>query len=529
MYNELGLAFEDEINAQVITVNAAGFSDPAQGYGAFMPSAANPPSPPTNIRLVERSSGSITIQWDVPEDDGGARIDAYAVYYYSDSNDEVFTQTVLQLPDQEEPVTQAHLIDLENGSTYYIRVQAINYIGGSDIEIGYTEFKVGAVPDAVQNVRTRTSFDGLEVAATWGQPAYNGGFEVTGYKIHLYEPVQERWIDATSYCAESNGANTVSGTICTFDVEKDLLNESRRGAAVNAKVIAVNEIGESEPVEGNGANIPTVPDAVQEIALFDRASEQVTIHWINGLSNGHNAVNQYSIEIVETATDRRIDTVFLTSSTDTDAFTQRMFTANNLDNGKEYTFTIQAYNIAGPSEAASFTVVVGVEPAAPTQVKTERSSDATEVVISWNTAGRTGILTVTDCRVFVMNNDKEFIEATDDCQESRANVHSQESCTISMDVLGSEPYNLQQGSSVYAKVGSTNMIGNSRLSAEGNGAVYTQCANGAPDAPVKLQEMTDFRTQTSLKVTWEDGECDGNSAIESYTIVYSVKGSSSSD
>lgn len=49
-----------------------------------------------------------------------------------------------------------------------------------------------------------------------------------------------------------------------------------------------------------------------------------------------------------------------------DAFTQRMYTARNLDNGKEYDFSIKAMNIAGPSAPESFTLIVGVEPAAPT-------------------------------------------------------------------------------------------------------------------------------------------------------------------
>jgi hypothetical protein len=365
LFNELDLNFEDEINAQVITVNAAGFSEPAQGHGAFMPNKPDVPAPPTNIRLVERASGSITISWETPSSDGGARVDSYVVYYYSDKNDEIFTVTVLQHPDLEEPLTQATLSDLENGQVYYIRVQALNYAGGSDLEVGYTEFRVGTVPDAVQNVRTRTSFNGLEVVATWGAPDNKGGFEVTGYKIHLYEPVQERWIEATSYCAESQG-NIVTGTICTFDVERDLLNDSRRGASVLARVVAVSEVGESEAAEGNGASIPTVPDAVVEIDLFDRASEQVTLHWINGASNGNNAINQYVIEITETVTNRRVDTVFLTAQSSQQEFTQRMYTAKNLNNGKEYDFTIQAYNIAGPSESETFSAIVGVAPAAPT-------------------------------------------------------------------------------------------------------------------------------------------------------------------
>lgn len=128
-----------------------------------------------------------------------------------------------------------------------------------------------------------------------------------------------------------------------------------------------------------------------------------------------------------------------------------------------------------------------------------------------------------------MNADNEFLEATELCEETQAELHSQESCTIGMAVLGRRPYNLQQGDSIYAKASSSNLIGAGRLSDESNGAVYTECSNGEPDAPVNLAEMKEFRTETSLKITWEDGKCDGNSPIESYTVVYTARGSSSAE
>jgi len=37
LFTELGLHYEDGIDAQILTVNAAGFSTPSQGHGAFMP------------------------------------------------------------------------------------------------------------------------------------------------------------------------------------------------------------------------------------------------------------------------------------------------------------------------------------------------------------------------------------------------------------------------------------------------------------------------------------------------------------
>lgn len=64
------------------------------------------------------------------------------------------------------------------------------------------------------------------------------------------------------------------------------------------------------------------------------------------------------------------------------------------------------------------------------------------------------------------------------------------------------------------------MIGTSSLSDEGEGTTFTTCPNGVPDAPVAVEHMRDFRTQTSFKVSFEEGNCDGNFAVESFRVHY---------
>lgn len=81
LYNELRLEEGDVVDAQVITVNAAGFSDPGRGAGAFVPEKAEIPGSPTQVQLIGRGDGEISIAWIPPIIDGGARILNYEVIY----------------------------------------------------------------------------------------------------------------------------------------------------------------------------------------------------------------------------------------------------------------------------------------------------------------------------------------------------------------------------------------------------------------------------------------------------------------
>lgn len=177
----------------------------------------------------------------------------------------------------------------------------------------------------------------------------------------------------------------------------------------------------------------------------------------------------------------------LTAELDQDGFAQRLLTIEDLTNGKEYTFEVTATNIVGASAKSSSTFIVGTEPAPPKDVKTARSDDATEVVITWTNAASVGILKVSASAVFVKDSDNVFLDASEYCDETAAAANRLQKCTIKMSDLGKAPFGLSQGDDVYAKVSSTNMIGTSRLSAEGEGAIYTNCPNGAPDAPVSLE------------------------------------------
>ena len=88
------------------------------------------------------------------------------------------------------------------------------------------------------------------------------------------------------------------------------------------------------------------------------------------------------------------------------------------------------------------------------------------------------------------------------------------SCVIPVQSLRAQPFSLEWGADVYAKVTAINIYGVSTESDAGNGA--TIITN--PDAPTTLAEDYSQRTATSLTITWVEGPKDGGSDVLDYTI-----------
>jgi hypothetical protein len=68
------------------------------------------------------------------------------------------------------------------------------------------------------------------------------------------------------------------------------------------------------------------------------------------------------------------------------------------------------------------------------------------------------------------------------------------------------------------------MLGTGSLSGDSTYALWTNCANAAPDAPTNVKEMQGFKTVNSLKFDWRNGVCEGNSPITVYTFIYNQLG-----
>lgn len=78
------------------------------------------------------------------------------------------------------------------------------------------------------------------------------------------------------------------------------------------------------------------------------------------------------------------------------------------------------------------------------------------------------------------------------------------------------PFSLAYGSSVYAKLLATNVVGSSGYSAAGNGAIILS----TPGAPTSLVNNVAVSTATSLLMTWVAPVLTGGSPVIDYRVYY---------
>lgn len=91
-----------------------------------------------------------------------------------------------------------------------------------------------------------------------------------------------------------------------------------------------------------------------------------------------------------------------------------------------------------------------------------------------------------------------------------------ESCSIPVATLKTNPFEIEWGQHIWAKIVAINAYGTSLISEAGNGAQIISY----PDAPVSLTEDFSYRTSSSVMLTWLDGSDYAGAAIISYQVVY---------
>jgi len=78
------------------------------------------------------------------------------------------------------------------------------------------------------------------------------------------------------------------------------------------------------------------------------------------------------------------------------------------------------------------------------------------------------------------------------------------------------PYNLPWGSSVFADVLATNILGSSGTSAGGNGAIILI----TPDSPRNLANVPAITTATQIGLTWDTGSANGGTPVIDYQLSF---------
>ena len=143
---------------------------------------ATVPGVPRRLNAEAVGTSQITLSWQAPSDNGGARITGYRIEVSADGGgswEDLVANT-------RTTATVYPHTGLAPASTRHYRISAINRVGVGDASRIAGSTTDATVPDAptglVANDVTPTQID-----LFWLAPAYNGGAPITGYRIEVSE------------------------------------------------------------------------------------------------------------------------------------------------------------------------------------------------------------------------------------------------------------------------------------------------------------------------------------------------------
>uniref|UniRef100_A0A674F3Z2 Titin n=1 Tax=Salmo trutta TaxID=8032 RepID=A0A674F3Z2_SALTR len=182
------------------------------------------PGAPLNLKLTEIKKDSITLVWDAPLTDGGAKIKNYVVDK-RESIRKAFANVTTKVNK-----TTYKVENLVEGAMYYFRVMAENEYGiGSSTETKLAT-KASEVPLPVGKIFL-TDVTKVSASFGWEKPEHDGGSRITGYLVEMQQKGGDKWGVATSTKGDCHG--TVTGLTA--------------GQEYLIRIIAYNEKGKSEP------------------------------------------------------------------------------------------------------------------------------------------------------------------------------------------------------------------------------------------------------------------------------------------
>lgn len=181
------------------------------------------PSAPTNLEIKDVKKDSVSISWEPPLIDGGAKISHYIVEKREEAR-KAFTSVCSNC------VRNTYKIDnLQEGNFYNFRVLAVNEFGAGLPAETTEAVKVSEAPLPPGKV-TLCDVTCNSARLSWEKPDHDGGSKITRYIVEMQAKGDDTWI----MCSESKALEAT-------------INMLVKGKEYFFRVSAVNEKGKSEP------------------------------------------------------------------------------------------------------------------------------------------------------------------------------------------------------------------------------------------------------------------------------------------
>ncbi len=362
-----GLANGTEYDIRVRATNRAGSS----GWASISATPAARPRIPTGLTATTNGR-NIDVSWTAPPS-GGSPVTRYNVEYCSGGCANWLTRTVSGNP----PATTTTLTGLAEGTTYRVRVRAVNIAG----ESGWSATDTATTPTRPETPTnlavTPTGPDTL--SATWTAPVSPSG--ITGYTVQRCTAAANQ--DGTWRCV-SGYSN--AGTAATTSHEITGLNGS---TAYLVRVQAFNAAGSSGWVtaaSGATTDPPTRPDAPTGFTAT-AGNRQIRLTWTAPPARGAR-IQGYTITCTSGLTGTHV--CDRTDGTNTYTTTGTSRTITGLTNGTEYSFTLSATNVAGTSDTTTAAATPATRPGRPRNIEIAPSygTGTVDLTVTWAAPSR---------------------------------------------------------------------------------------------------------------------------------------------
>jgi len=276
-----GLTNDTTYQVRVAAVNAAGSSRHATASGRPIAD----PRKPGEVAYLNWMEGNkrVSLEWGQPEDLGNPALTGYSVQYREDGG------TWTDWPHRGTGTT-ATITGLTNGTSYQVRVAAVNPVGTGPYATTYQFTLPILTPEEPRNVEFEPG-DG-QIKVTWREPWYEGEPPLTGYRVQ-YRVYDGKEGDALSDTDWDSAIISVSRNATSYTI-----TGLQNGTTYQVQVWAVNAEGDSPRAgaEGKLRATPTgPPDAPQDLGL-DPGNGQLTATWGAPSNDGGVAIARYVVQ-----------------------------------------------------------------------------------------------------------------------------------------------------------------------------------------------------------------------------------------
>ena len=375
-YLHTGLAPGTTRFYRVAAINAQGQGD----YSTVAPGATNAarPGPPQNLRARAGGPTSITLTWEAPASDGGARITGYAVRSLSPTDGSWITIR----PHTGSTATTFTHINLQPSTFYRYQVAAINRVGAGQWSSETATLTHADKPAAPTGLTAR-AIGTSRIDLSWTAPRNTGGASIRGYRIEASSDEGRTW---SIIRRDTRSAAT---TLSDVDLEP-ATTRHYRVAAIN---IAGNGPFSNVAQATTDATLPGVP---QDLTAEADGTSEIDLSWQAPSDDGGAQVTGYRVQVSENGGATWQDLVPNTRSTRT------TYSHTGLEPATTRHYRVSAINrigLGGASRVASATTDATV-PDAPTGL-VATAITATQIDLAWVAPAYDGGAPITGYRIEV--------------------------------------------------------------------------------------------------------------------------------